>query len=233
MHTEVLTGHVASVEQVDVDVFESHVSIVRFGTSDAKTGSYYTGNSVLRITLKDGSVWVLDVAGAQFGQRKSVMPFADYSRHYIAEIAEVHPFGKVESHIAIFDRHRQNASLITQLDDNWTYQIDELAEWEYHNITVHDLLKAKTSDFQRLKQELIDYIATAAREYSKLALHDPTSTAKPIDVNDIGYGNASNMSEEDKGRMERKMARKLAEMEPAKRAMFEKQVAEGSHFMMV
>lgn len=213
-------------------MFEARVSMYRHLANDPLTGTHDAGHFVLRITLKDNSVWAVDLAGAQHGQRKPVLPFDDYDRDYIAKILNVRPFGEGAKRPRdfIFRRHPGNEILAMVLTENQDYQIDELAEWEYHNTTVQEVLKAKTDDFQKLKQELVDHLAMAAREYVKLAMRDSTSKAKLIIVKHQGV---ENMSAEDKGRMERKRARKLAGMPADVRELYEKSKAGGSDFVMI
>ena len=99
---------------------------------------------------------------------------------------------------------------VEQLEENLSHQFDELAEWEYHHLTVQKLLKAKREEYSLLKTQLVEHLATQAREYAKLTQRDPSSTAKLILVKSHGI---EDMSDEDKGRMERKRARRLASMD--------------------
>lgn len=209
-------------------VFESRVKTYRHFARDPQSRVVDATHSVLRVTLKDGSAWVQDLAGAQHGQQKPVMPFADSDRAYIASILSSREFGtSARSVQSVLKRHPGDLPLEMRWSENQDYQIDELAEWEYHNVAVKELLKAKTDDHQRSKQELIDHLATAAREYVKYALRDPTSTARPLDVL-VMNGNTENLSEEDKGRVERKKARKMARMDAGARELYETSTAAGA-----
>lgn len=214
-------------------VFESRVQTYRHFAHDPHTGVVDATHSVLRVTLKDRSAWVLDLAGAQHGQQRPVMSFADYDRAYIASILSRRAFStSARSHQSVLKRHPGGIMLVMQWTDNQDYQIDELAEWEYHNVAVKELLKAKTDDHQRSKQELIDHLATAAREYVKYALHDPTSTARPLTAV-LMNGDTEGLSEEDKGRVERKKARKIAGMDADTRELYETSTAAGAAFVAI
>jgi hypothetical protein len=190
---------------------------------------------VLRVTLKDASVWVLDLAGAQYGQHKSVIAYPEYKRDCINEVVTSRPFNL---HNQFGDYHLQRCPTlgadardsVLSLWQNLSYQQDELAEWEFHHIAVNELLKAKTEDYQKLRSELVHHLGTAAREYVKHDLKDPNSTAKPITVTNFGH---DKLTDEEKGRMERKKARKLAAMDPAKRARFEAQLASDQDQVLV
>lgn len=128
-------------------------------------------------------------------------------------------------------RHAQDGLLVAfQLLENLKYQFDELEEWEFFHVTVIEVLKAKTAEYQRLKNELVDHVATAAREYVKLAKKDPTSKAKPMYLTNI---TAQNLSKEDKEKFDRQTARKVAKMDLERRKMIEEQKAKGTHIMML
>jgi hypothetical protein len=174
--------------------------------------------------MKDGSKWAVDLAGAQHGQRKPILRYADYKRDYIAKITGRRPYGASAEHPArpILKRNpKTSIRAATPLLDNMEYQIDELEEWIFHNMAVSKILEANDTQYQALKKSLVDCLATAALEHVKLACLNPTSKAKPIVVIDRLEGPGVAMSEEDRGRMERKRLRRLAEMDPSGREMFE------------
>lgn len=224
-----MPGYATKVEEVDLRVFTSRLLVARHFAHNKHAGALGPKHSVVRVTLRDNSVWVFDPSGAQHGQFKPVMLFDDYDRGYIAKILDSRLLGKQRRPFT----HRRSSGTIlvySLWDQIQIYQSDELAEWEHHNIAVQDLIKAKTDDFLKLKQALIEHVATAAREYVKRIVGDPTSKARPIHIRTTG---TENMSEDDKARMERKMVRKVATMDPTTRALWEKGQADGNSYMMM
>ena len=219
---------------MDVDMIESRISTYCHRTDEPSTALFDTRHHILRVTLKDKSVWAVDIAGAQHAQHNPVVPFADYARDSIATILATRPFGTSARNIhdPINTRNPGNPSnliLMLQLSENLGHQIDELAEWEHHHVTVPQLLKAKREAYQSLKAELVQHLATQAREYVKLCQNDPSSTARSIVVKNQGV---ENMSDEDKARMKRKRARAVAGMDADTRRVWEKHEAEGTATMM-
>jgi len=121
-------------------------------------------HSVLRVTLKDMSTWAVDVAGAQHGQLNAIVPFADYDRRFIAKNLGICPYGKnaVDVDTPVLTGNARDTVVTMQLGELRSHQADELAEWEYHNVTVRKLLKAKHEEYQSLKTDLVEYLAVAS-----------------------------------------------------------------------
>ena len=209
-------------------MFKSRVLTYRHHANDPSTAVADTFHH----TLKDKTVWAVDVAGARHAQHNPVVPFANYERDSIAKVLDTRPFGTNarDIQVPVLARNPGGMMLAMQLEENLDYQIDELAEWEHHHITVPELLETKRKGFLTLKTQLVEHLATQAREYVKLAQSDPSSTAKLILVRSHGI---EDMSEEDKGRMEKKRARRLAGMDVEIRKQWLEQEAEGTGFVML
>ena len=213
-------------------MFKSRILTYRHHVNDQSTPVSDTVHHILRVTLKDRSVWAVDVAGAQHGQHNPIVPFAKYQQDSIAKILDTRPFATNARniHIPVLARNPDGMILAMQLEENFSHQRDELAEWVYHHVTTPDLLKAKREVYLRLKTQLIEHLATQAREYVKLTQGDPSSTAKLIVVRNQGI---EDMSDEDKGRMERKRIRRLAGMDVETRRQWLEQEAQGTGLVML
>jgi hypothetical protein len=119
--------------------------------------------------------------------------------------------------------------LMLELSQTIEHQIDELTEWEHNHVAVPKLLKTKREAYQSLKTELVAHLATQARESLKRIQGDPSSTYRPIEVKNFW---TENMSDEDKARMERKRARKMAGMDADTRRLWEEQEKKGTASLM-
>lgn len=228
------TGYTAKVEEVDVRMLRSRILTFRHRANDPSTPIFDTVHHILRVTLKDGSVWAVDVAGAQYGQHSPVVPFAQYARDSIAKILATRPFGTSfrNIHDPVSTRNPGNPGnilLMLQLSQTLEHHIDELAEWEHHHVAIPGLLKAKREAYQSLKTALVAHLATQARESLKHIQGDPSSTYRPIEVKNFG---TENMSDEDKARMKRKRARKVAGMDADTRRLWEEQEKKGTASLM-
>lgn len=178
-------------------------------------------HAVLCVTLKDGSTWVIDPTGAQHGQHKPVLRFSEYNREYIAlELARnQHGMGYTS-----FNPHRGEIEH-GLLSEHWSHHVDELHEWVHKNVAIKQLLKVKSSEYENLRKTLVAHLATEAREYVKFNMRDPTSTARPIIFSSVEN---EKLSEEDKGRAQRKKDRILASKDPDTRKMIEEAEASGN-----
>lgn len=197
----------------------------------------YCDHHILRVALKDSSRWAVDIAGLQHSQKKPVMRFEDYKSEYVEKIFASRAYGANAIHPERFIRKRRPGSgledglFACKVIENLEYQIDELEEWVFRHGPVDAILERGAPEFQTHKNMLVNHLATAAREYSKLANGDPSSTAKPmISVADEP---PKGLSEEDKGRLARNRARKLANMSPEAREFMEQAKANGHHVTMV
>lgn len=147
-----------------------------------------TSHHVLRVTLRDQSAWAVDIAGAQHGQCRPVLPWDDYRRENVAEVVRRRPFAFDLDGLAtsVDRRHPEgidnmpfpdNMPVFLQLNENIDYQASALQEWT-SNHDLGNLLKAKAAEFQSSKSRLVSLLATAARDYRKFQMQEPGSKLK-------------------------------------------------------
>lgn len=225
-------GYTTKVEEVDLRVFDSRVLLHRHYLGDTAVPVSQNIHHVIYVTLKDGTAWAVDPAGAQHGQNKPVVPFDEYNRDFVAKILARRPHGdsKVESERFTIERHPRDTWNIValQMYSNLEHVEDEVEEWQLTHTSIENIIKTNSSDYQRLKSMLVDHLATAAREFLKYINGDPTSTTKLIDLN----APPNDLSEEDRLRMERKRHREMAAMHPSHRELMESQKAMGTTVLM-
>jgi hypothetical protein len=160
---------------------------------------------VLCASLPDGVTWAIDPAGAQYGQYKPVLRLSDYHRDYVSNFPHCSvPHGSIAS----VTKCQRELSL--PLMDIENYQTDQLHEWVFQNVPIKHLLKAKPMEFVEFKQSLVAHLAAAARDHVNLTNGDITSPAK-ITLTQH-QSNTGSLSEEDRGRVKRSKARKIADM---------------------
>lgn len=183
---------------------------------------------VLCVTLKDGSAWAVDLAGAQHGQHTPVLRFPDYSRDYIASVAARCPHGTTTK----YSLPHSNFQVRTVLADNRDYQGNELDEWVMANVAVKNLLKAKPAEYEKLKNSLSTHLATAASEYIKLTYGDPTSKLRFFVDRKKDF---EELSQEDKIIVEKKRASILAQVErdPLIRELYRRSEGKDGRIMFI
>ncbi|KAM0724006.1 hypothetical protein Q7P37_000997 [Cladosporium fusiforme] len=188
-------GCAAKFEKLDIRVSQKHLFVSR-SHKTSTTPEFHSLHHIVRATLKDGSVWAIDIAGAQHRQNMAVLPFTEYENNYIEEVLACRPFvARTETGMEpLLERNRsasgpgygpeyqisiQAARDIYQVLDNLNYQENELENWVLHNSTVETLLATTNAAVYRKQRDaLLSTLATAARECAKLAMADPSSKAK-------------------------------------------------------
>lgn len=155
---------------MDVRMFKSRILTYRHHANDPSTPVSDNVHHILRVTLKDKSVWAVDVAGAQPGQHNPVVFFANHDRDSIAKILDTRSFGTNARniHVPVLARNPGDLLLAMQLEESFSHQRDELAEWVYHHVTIPELLISKREEYLSLKTQLVAHLATQALEYVKL-----------------------------------------------------------------
>lgn len=226
-----MPGYPSKIEEVRVRVFDAKVNFRRHAFGNTGDAKVFTNHVVLRVTLTDGSTWAVDPAGAQHGQYKPVMRFSDYKRGYIARTtaSKQHDEGPMLSMSADLFQGRlpEGNWELWKLWEHWRYHAFELQEWARKNTPLVDIVKAKRGEYITLKQSLVAHLATAARDYVNLMNGDWASPAK-ITLPQYSMSPAL-LSQEDRGRLERKNARLTESMDPEVRELLKNQKKLFSH----
>ena len=71
-----------SIVEGRVNVKKKHQRVVHHRSNGPDNVTY--GHELLVVTLENDTAYVLDPAGAQYGQRKPVLTFEEYHREYVA-----------------------------------------------------------------------------------------------------------------------------------------------------
>lgn len=110
--------------------------------------------------MKDGSTYVLDVTGAQYGWHEYVMPWQSYNISRIREVLDVRPFGGTTLYWK---------SKTTELGGlfQWRVGITDcfalevtgaVVWWQRHNISLNTLLRLPEHEFLKNKASLLNRV---------------------------------------------------------------------------
>jgi hypothetical protein len=231
--TDIRVGYTTKIEEVDVRVLDSRVLLHRHSTKDTTAPVTSSLHHIICVTLKDGTTWAVDPAGAQHRQNQPVLPFDEYKEDFVAEVLGRRPYGSSKRDLGNFtsERHPRQEwyeAVDVKLGFIMDHITDELEEWQLKHASLKDIIKAGASDYSCQKAVLVAHLVTTAREFIKLCNGDPNSTTKLIDLN----SRSANLSKEDKQRMDRKRARDMAAMNPSVREMVEREKAQGTEGSM-
>lgn len=193
------------VQELTTILFDAKLKTrLHFGANEIRSQPHV----VLCVVLADGITYVVDPAGAQHGQHKPVLPMPDYHRQYAADFPSCSvPHGTAASTTKACIQYSPH------LMDVENYQIDELHEWASKNVALKHLLKVKPTEYEQLKKSLVAHLAAAARDHVNLTNGDTTSPAKISLLKYQTNPGIDLLSEEDRGRVQRRKTRMIEAMD--------------------
>ena len=127
-------------------------------------------HSVLRITLKNGDKYILDLTGAQYGWQEIVTPYDIYQQSKIRLIEQVLPFGGTRQYCK---ERAENAGGMAE----WHHRVDSSFEtvlngllklWQQGNMSLSTLLRLPDDQFRKKQAELLELLETRLQTYKKL-----------------------------------------------------------------
>ena len=206
-----------------IEIVTARLRVRRYRTATSSPQGHET-HRIIHAMLKNGDEYLVDLAGAQYGRYKPIVPFTSYMKDFAAKTLARELHGRnIDNYFAIVQmRHdAQSEGLVRAgqrlCDLSKEYIADRLCDWEEENQTVSALLKANEEEFQEAKAKLVAHLGKAAQECIKFCNDDPTSEAKPLRLT-TSSNMQSNLSDVEKARVEKKRARVLSKMPPEVRA---------------
>ena len=125
------------------------------------------GHEVIQVTLKNGEKYVLDLAGAQYGQFTTVIPWETYLQSHVKDVIHCREFGSTRERIT--SPIYCNGSTHIQLKKNFNKLLStsmdaKIKEWHDSNITLPAMLKLSE---QKLLQKRGDFFSFLDGELDK------------------------------------------------------------------
>ena len=117
-------------------------------------------HTIIRVVMKNGESYALDMAGAQYGWHEPTTPWQLYNASRVRRIKEVVPFGGT----TIFCKTRvktlsEQQKWVHTINENFAYNVDEAVMWwQKRNISLVDLLHLPEQEFQRRRASLLDTV---------------------------------------------------------------------------
>ena len=114
-------------------------------------------HTIIRVTMKNGETYSLDMAGAQYGWHESVVPWKLYTTR-VREVKEVLPFGGTKifckTRAKTMGPQREWIHSITEIFAK--YMDGAITWWQTSNISTADLLRLPEYEFQKKKTSLME-----------------------------------------------------------------------------
>ena len=139
------------------------------GLSSDKYGVDATNHahSVIRVVLKNGEKYILDLTGAQYGWQEILTPYNEYQQSKIRLIKEVLPFGGTRQFCK--ERAEDSGGMA-----KWNHQADIgfetalndlLKQWQQRNMSLTTLLKLPDDQFRRQQAGFLDMLGAGMQIY--------------------------------------------------------------------
>lgn len=143
---------------------------LRFFQSCGEEDQRCPPHQVLRITLKNGEIYIIDLAGAQYGHYESVVPVDTYFQTRAGSVLERRIFGHQQRLLkqacgaptwrgAILDCNEQfHRGLNLSID-----------VWQKENVSLDSMLNLAEKHFLQRQRHLIAFVDEKLREYKEWA----------------------------------------------------------------
>ena len=124
-------------------------------------------HTIVRVTMKNGEKYALDISGAQYGWREPVMPWELYTSRRTRAIKEVVPFGGT----GVSNKERisgmsEQRKWIQTIKENFAQNGDAaIAWWQSANCSSIDLLRLPGQEFLSKQAKLLDAVELFLQRY--------------------------------------------------------------------
>ena len=124
-------------------------------------------HTIIRVTLKNGESYAVDIAGAQYGWHEPVTPWQLYNASRVREIKDVPPFGGTRaSYKTRVNNMSEQRKWIHSIKENFAERVDcALAWWQRGNILSIDLLRLPEHEFQKRQTSLLSCVDDFMQRY--------------------------------------------------------------------
>lgn len=162
-----------TIEEVTVTVPPQNRTIFKIDGRGISDSHRIFSHEVVSLTAKDDETYILDIAGAQHGQYRAIVPFDEYMASHASELTEVHPHGHQAASCQAYLAGKQEHNWMPDnyvgppVDDRVWEVADEMRkrmllvvrEWEIERGTsVRELLKLDQKRFVARKKSLLKNI---------------------------------------------------------------------------
>ncbi|KAK4549521.1 hypothetical protein LTR36_006518 [Oleoguttula mirabilis] len=194
-----VSGQIQQIKEVRLLVDEKKCRSVKLYRNRKLDDSDYF-HEVIKVALSDSAAYALDLAGAQYGQLKSVIPFEDYARDYVTVVCSEfdHGWHANDFRELLMGKHDLPAGydvriplIAKEVTQALNYAVQD---WEEENETVSHMLDQKQPVFAskldnflgRLRDDIRAYVHHFESNGSKFSI----LSASDGDAGKPSYGDA-------------------------------------------
>ena len=145
------------------------------------------GHEIMKVTLKSGEVYAIDITGAQHGYYDAVYLWDQYVQTRVQTAGEAMSFGSLK---AVYlgpewcglPRYQGR---INRLDKAFAEAFDHaVGEWQRKGVKVAEMLRMGEEAFVRTREELMGYVAGVLQDLKKRGPPGLTSKMREWILND-------------------------------------------------
>ena len=127
-------------------------------------------HSVIRITLKNGDKYILDLTGAQYGWQEILTPYNQYRQSKIREIKEILPFGGTRQYCK--QRAEKSGGMAKwqqEADIGFGSTVNDILKlWQQWHMSLTTLLKLPDDQFQQQQAGLLEMVEAGMQKYKNI-----------------------------------------------------------------
>ena len=124
-------------------------------------------HSVIRIRLKNGESYVIDMTGAQYGWYETTTPWDIYERNRVLSIKGVHPFG-YNRHVCTNKAEELGgqAKWYHDADATFSRALDDIAAgWQQGNLSLGTMLKLPDVEFGKEQAAFLESLEGSLQKF--------------------------------------------------------------------
>ena len=137
-------------------------------------------HSVIRITLKNGDKYILDLTGAQYGWQEIVTPYDIYQQSKIRLISKVLPFGGTRQFCK--ERAEKTGGMAKwhhRTDIGFEIALNGLLKlWQQGTMSLSTLLRLPDDQFEKQQARLLEMLEAGMHMYKKAIIESGTMDLK-------------------------------------------------------
>lgn len=124
-------------------------------------------HTIIRVTMKNGEMYALDMAGAQYGWHEPVTPWQLYNTTRVRDIRNVVPFGGTRAFCKMrANKMNEQRQWQHNIKQNFAESVDDaVATWQKGNVALIDLLHLPEHEFQQRRSSLLDTVDEFMQRY--------------------------------------------------------------------
>ncbi|KAL9028106.1 MAG: hypothetical protein Q9196_003479 [Gyalolechia fulgens] len=156
-------------------------------------------HEVLTVTLKDGSVYVVDLAGAQYGYHEPVMPLKTYadSRARAVRLDKCQPLGNQRQIIVNECSEKGWTGLIRSVNEELYHRFNALITlWQKSHMPLPAMLRLHEKDFLKRQKSFLSSVEANFREYKRSAEESGRFKVEQVPLEPVGQSQNSNSNGE-------------------------------------